>query len=53
MAREATCIWDRPIEYALQESLMSTLKRLMEHFGAAVLRLELSLHETKISVTNW
>ena len=39
MAREATCIWDRPIEYALQESLMSTLKRLMEHFGAAVLRL--------------
>ncbi|KAJ8602501.1 hypothetical protein CTAYLR_001253 [Chrysophaeum taylorii] len=33
----APCIWDEPIEYAEQVEVMLTLRRVIEHFTAAVL----------------
>jgi hypothetical protein len=39
MARQAECIWDQDITYGLQESLMSTLHRLVEHFIAAAISI--------------
>ena len=42
MAREAVCIWDEDITYGLQESVLATLHRLMEHFAAAAVSIPLS-----------
>ena len=39
LARQATCIWDQEITYGLQESLLATLHRLMEHFAAAAVSI--------------
>ena len=39
MAMETECIWDQDIKYGLQESLMSTLQRLVEQFVAAALSI--------------
>jgi hypothetical protein len=39
MARQAECIWDQDITYGLQESLLSTLHRLIEHFAAAAMSI--------------
>jgi hypothetical protein len=37
--KQADCIWDQEMTYGLQESLMSTLHRLMEHFAAAAISI--------------
>ena len=39
MARQAECLWDEDVSYGLQESLLSTLHRLMEHFAAAAMSI--------------
>lgn len=39
MAWQAECMWDDDVSYGLQESLLSTLHRLMEHFAAAALSI--------------
>lgn len=33
----ASCIWDEPVEYAEQVEVLLTLRRIVEHFAAAVL----------------
>ena len=38
-ARQEQCIWDQDITYGLQESLLSTLHRLAEHFVAAAISI--------------